>query len=106
MEFSGRKDLDQLAQELKKYKNLKSIRVEGYTDRLGSSEYNLKLSQARADTIKRYLVSKGIPGNLIQSVGLGAANQVVPCIGVSSSKALKDCLLPNRRVEVTVQGSH
>lgn len=105
LQLGGRKDLDQLARDLKKYKNLKSIRVEGYTDRLGSSEYNLRLSQARADTVKRFLVSKGIPGNLIHSVGLGAANQVVSCTGISSPKALKDCLLPNRRVEVTVQGS-
>lgn len=105
LQMGGRKNLDQLVQEIKRYQNLRNIRVEGHTDRLGSSEHNLKLSQARADTVKDYLVSQGIPGNLIHSVGLGAANQVVPCKGITSPKLLKDCLLPNRRVEVIVQGS-
>lgn len=105
LQMGGRRDLDQLVRVLKNYRNIKRIEVEGYTDRLGSTEYNLQLSQARADTVKRYLISQGIPGNLIHSIGLGAENQVVSCTGISSPKQLKDCLLPNRRVEVIVLAS-
>src|SRR5215470_2327732 len=50
-----------------------SMRVvaEGHTDSVGSHEYNLKLSERRAETVKDYLVSKGISASRITTRGLG-----------------------------------
>ncbi len=104
LQRDGRKALDLLAEELKGYKELKSVKIDGYTDRLGSPAHNLRLSQSRANTVKQYLVSKGIPASIIKTEGRGAANQVAACGGIRNSKELRDCLLPNRRVEVTAQG--
>ncbi len=66
----------------------------GHTDAAGSVEYNLKLSQARADEVVRYMVREcGIDGNVLQAVGMGEGR-------------LKDPSNPradiNRRVEIQV----
>lgn len=74
------------------------IKVAGYTDYLGSNSYNQRLSQARAETVKAYLQQAGVSAN-IEAVGMGEADQVKACPGLSGS-ALKECLKPNRRVRV------
>ncbi len=48
-----------------------TIRIEGHTDDIGSMEYNLDLSGKRAQSIKNYLVGKGVDGSRITTVGLG-----------------------------------
>ena len=68
------------------------LTIEGYTDNTGSEDYNLSLSQHRADRVKNYLVSKGISGDRIKSIGLGAAHPV------SDNQSRKGKSL-NRRVE-------
>lgn len=45
--------------------------VEGHTDSRGTAEYNLALGQRRADAVKKYLVSKGIPANRLTAVSYG-----------------------------------
>ena len=83
----------------------------GYTDRIGSLAYNQKLSVARAQAVKDYLVSKGIEPNRIYTEGKGPANPVKQCPDpspkgeVRNFKQLVDCLQPNRRVEVEVVGT-
>lgn len=52
------------------------IEVGGHTDSVGNDAYNLKLSQQRADAVRAYLVSKGIDGLLIKSVGYGESQPV------------------------------
>jgi outer membrane protein OmpA-like peptidoglycan-associated protein len=47
------------------------VTVEGYTDRRGPAEYNLELSQRRADAVRRFLVRQGVDLHRIQSIGLG-----------------------------------
>ncbi|HDR0737284.1 porin OmpA [Pasteurella multocida] len=84
-----------------------SVAVAGYTDRLGSDAYNLKLSQRRADTVANYLVAKGVAQNAISATGHGEANPVTgnKCDSVKGRKALIVCLADDRRVEIAVKGN-
>jgi hypothetical protein len=100
----GRVDLDSLITELGKFKVLNSIRITGYTDRLGSPSYNQKLSQDRAESIKQYLVNRGVNPNIVSSQGRGPAQPVTACDNNLSRTELINCLAPNRRVVVDVDG--
>jgi OOP family OmpA-OmpF porin len=82
---------------------LEIVLVTGYTDRIGSDAYNQKLSERRADSVRNYLVSKGIPRDKIEAIGMGKKNPVVEC-GQKNMKELIACLQPNRRVEVEAKG--
>lgn len=53
-----------------------SVEVEGYTDYVGSADYNQQLSVQRAITVKNYLVAKGIADSRISTVGYGKGNPV------------------------------
>ena len=49
----------------------------GHTDRLGSDAYNQKLSERRAEAVRDYLVSKGVPKDKIEAIGMGEKQPVV-----------------------------
>ncbi|WP_024873093.1 porin OmpA [Tolumonas lignilytica] len=87
--------------------NDKNIVVYGYTDRIGSAGYNLKLSQDRAKSVSNFLTSKGLSATRITAVGRGKADPVSPasCNAVKAKKALIVCLAPDRRVNVEVKGT-
>lgn len=91
--------LDEIADVLRRNPDIRNVRITGYTDRLGSDEYNLKLSQRRADAVKNYLVSRGVEASRLAAVGRGEANPVVQCSDARKADLIK-CLEPNRRVEV------
>lgn len=74
----------------------KGIRLEGNTDRIGNPASNRVLSQKRADEVKAYLVSLGIPAERIVAVGNGSDNPVPECVG----RADPDCDAMNRRTEI------
>lgn len=95
---SGKAKLDQLISDLQKVDDVTGIRIEGYTDRLGSDIYNRQLSAKRAETVKRYLQSGGVKVP-ISARGLGKDNPAVQCTN-RNQQALIDCLAPNRRVEL------
>lgn len=97
----GKEVVDNVATQLKS-SGAQQVKVAGYTDRLGSVNYNLDLSQRRANTVKARLVQQGVVAQ-IEAVGYGKANQVKACDG-ESGQALRDCLRPNRRVEVSANG--
>jgi OOP family OmpA-OmpF porin len=91
--------------KLPNVQKLELVLVTGHTDRIGSQRYNQKLSERRADAVRDYLVSKGVPRDRIETLGMGKT-QPVPGV-VCNQKALKAliaCLAPNRRVEVEVKG--
>ena len=91
--------LDELAAAMKRDPSASSVTVIGHTDRLGSDTYNSALSQRRAESVKQYLVEKGVHPDRVQAVGKGESEPVIICTERKRS-ALIDCLAPNRRVEV------
>jgi len=80
------------------------ILVSGYTDRLGSQQYNQKLSEKRADAVKAYLVKKGVDAAKIDTMGMGKTLQIKACPDGKDRKALISCLAPNRRAVVEIKG--
>ena len=78
------------------YPGLK-IQVEGHTDAVGSDEYNLKLSQQRADSVRDYLVAQGVPAGGVTAIGLGKADPVATNDTAAGRQQ-------NRRVELVVSG--
>ncbi|MFV0284648.1 MAG: OmpA family protein, partial [Castellaniella sp.] len=81
-----------------------AIELEGHTDRLGSESYNQRLSQARAETVQRYLRSRGVQAPMT-AVGRGESQPVTTgCQGNRASQQLIACLQPDRRVVVRITG--
>jgi adhesin transport system outer membrane protein len=105
---TGRQSLDGLMDGLTAHAKHKdrTINVHGYTDRLGGADYNERLSERRATTVRNYLVSKGLPSEQVTGQGHGEANPVTGtgCEGTAATKALIDCLQPDRRVVIDVEG--
>ena len=93
----ARTKLDDLAAQMQGA-DLKAIHVIGYTDGIGSDAYNTKLSERRANSVRDYLVSKGVNPSLIDTEGRGKKDPV-------ATNATKEGQAQNRRVEVKVEGS-
>lgn len=83
------------AKTLLKNPNL-NVEIQGYTDNIGSEEYNKKLSQKRADVVKSYLVSKGVSESRLKAVGYGESNPI------ADNKTAEGRAM-NRRIEFKVQ---
>ena len=103
----GKAKLDELVSKANAIK-LEVILAVGHTDRLGGDAYNQKLSEKRAAAVKEYLVAKGIEANRVYTEGKGDKQPVTggKC-GKSEkkTKALIDCLQPDRRVDIEVIGT-
>jgi OOP family OmpA-OmpF porin len=100
----GIAELDHMAQQITMgTTGIAALTVVGYTDRLGSIAYNQRLSLKRADTVRYYLQNKGVTLPIAVQ-GRGQDNPVIACDGVKPKSALIECLAPNRRVEVLLQG--
>ncbi|MFL9836466.1 OmpA family protein [Flavobacterium sp. ST-75] len=87
-------NLDKLVPVFNEYPDT-DIQIFGYTDSSGSDEYNLKLSEQRAASVKTYLVSKGISGSRINTLGRGEADPI-------ASNDTKEGMSKNRRVEFAI----
>jgi len=87
-------ELEKAAAFVKKYAGSK-VSVEGHTDSRGSEKYNQKLSQQRADAVKKYLVDKGEKADRITAVGKGEAEPV-------GDNKTQQGQFQNRRVEVLI----
>ncbi len=102
----GMKKLDDLVAALKgsQYDAVAAI---GHTDRLGAVDYNQKLSERRAEAVKKYLADKGLDAGKISASGKGKSQPVTKaadCKG-KAGRALHACLQPDRRVDIEVSGS-
>ncbi len=100
----ARSKLDDLVGKLRNV-TLEVIIAVGHADRIGGDAYNMKLSVRRADSVKAYLVSKGIAASRIYTEGKGERQPVKECKGDKRTKELIACLEPNRRVESEAVGS-
>lgn len=94
--------LDKLAGILKEHKITK-VKIVGYTDRIGTNDYNKNLSVKRAHSVKSYLNGKvHLDKSPVEVRALGESHPVVSCKGVKGKEEVIKCLAPNRRVEVEV----
>lgn len=82
---------------------LSVLLVSGHTDRIGSYEYNQRLSQARADAVRDYLVGRGFRREMVHTAAYGKTRPLpgVTCPDTLSREAQIACLAPQRRVEVS-----
>jgi outer membrane protein OmpA-like peptidoglycan-associated protein len=87
-------NLDKLVAFLTNYPN-RSVLIEGYTDSIGGDEYNVDLSQRRADSVKFYLVHQGIDAQRLSATGHGKSDPV-------ADNGSADGRQQNRRVNVTI----
>jgi len=96
--------LDTLANRLSALE-VQSVIATGHADPLGSSAYNQDLSLRRADSVKSFLISKGVSADRIQVKGKGARHEVKVCPTDMSWSARVECLAPDRRVQLQVTGT-
>ena len=100
--------LDNLADNIKTVTQLEEVVLVGHTDRLrsdGRHERNQTLSEQRAESIKQYLIGKGIPADKIHASGAGSSQPLVQCSTKQSKEKQIACLQPNRRVEIILRGT-
>ncbi len=89
--------LDKQAAWLQRYPD-KTFLVEGHADERGTREYNFSLSARRAQTVRDYLISRGIPGNRFRTVSYGKERPVAVCNDIS-------CWSQNRRAVTVLDGA-
>ena len=91
---TAKTNLDKLISVFKEYADT-NIMIYGYTDSTGSAEYNLKLSQERATSVKNYLVSKGLASTRFSTSGMGIADPI-------ATNDTPEGRSQNRRVEFAI----
>jgi outer membrane protein OmpA-like peptidoglycan-associated protein len=74
-----------------------NLAIEGHTDTTGTEDFNMKLSQQRADAVRQFLISQGLSPDIITSKGMGEADPVADNSTAAGRKQ-------NRRVEIIVGG--
>jgi OmpA-OmpF porin, OOP family len=94
---------DEAISKLETCGNVDIVMVTGHSDRIGTQQYNQKLSEKRADAVAAYLKSKGVKAE-IDTMGAGKTQSVKACDDKLPRKQLIECLAPNRRVVIEVRG--
>jgi len=93
----SRATLDKQAQWLNNYRQYGQFTVEGHADERGTREYNIALGARRAQTMRDYLISRGVVANRMHTISYGKERPVALCDDIS-------CWSQNRRA-VTVLGA-
>ncbi|MCX4246636.1 OmpA family protein [Paraliomyxa miuraensis] len=88
--------LRKLARALEEHGGNPGIVIEGYTDSTGSSAFNRRLSQERANSVRQFLVQEGMAAGSISAIGFGEADPV-------ASNATPEGRANNRRVEIVIE---
>ena len=104
LKSEGQNQLSAIASKLLNTPNIGKIVISGHADQLGDSQSNLQVSKQRAQTIRTYLVGKGVPAELVVAQGEGSRKPLVNCDMQQARAQLIKCLEPNRRVEIEVRG--
>lgn len=87
--------LNQVALQIRAHPEIPRIRVEGHTDSVGDEQENLFLSQGRADSVRRYLISRGVKKDKLVAVGYGESRPI-------DTNATRRGRAANRRVEFVI----
>jgi len=93
----SRATLDKQAQWLGNYSQYAQFTIEGHADERGTREYNIALGARRAQTVRDYLISRGVAANRMRTISYGKERPVALCDDIS-------CWSQNRRA-VTVLGA-
>lgn len=104
---AGRDTLDQFVSRLKDVDSSATITAVGFADRFGTDGYNQALSERRVETVKNYLVAKGIEPKWVSSSGAGELRPTTragECNGAANARTIA-CLQPDRHVFIEVTGS-
>jgi outer membrane protein OmpA-like peptidoglycan-associated protein len=97
--------LDEFAAELDQF-DYSRIHITGHTDPTGGAQLNERLSRQRAEAVKRYLVTKGLPASKIVAEGVGSSMPMVTdkdCSKLPRGQMVA-CFQPDRRVDIQVSG--
>jgi len=94
--------IDTIASLIKMRPGVESVSVEGHTDSKGSDEYNMKLSDRRANSVMQELIKRGIPASKLSAVGKGESVPIAPNTLPNGRDNPKGRAL-NRRVEFHLQ---
>lgn len=102
LSLNAAQKVDSLIAWLAGAKGVTSAKIIGYADEIGNQAYNQKLSENRANSVKKYLADKGVtlPTNVEVVKGLGATNSVTQCDDVKKREEKIACLAADRRVEI------
>lgn len=87
--------LDDVVDVMQKNPQVGLVEVQGHCDSRGGDEYNMKLSQARSESVLQYLVSKGIEASRLRAVGYGLRKPI-------ADNNTKEGMSQNRRVEFVI----
>jgi large repetitive protein len=95
--ISGRSEslMDRIAEKIKANPGVKRIRIEGHTDDVGGAKKNQELSQARAESVRNFLIKKGVEPERLQAVGYGDTRPL-------DKRKTADARAKNRRVEFII----
>jgi len=102
----GREEVLNVASQISsRFVSVSQIKLTGHTDRLGSDQYNQKLGQNRANTVRELLVNNGVAAQIVSTASAGEHEPVTNgCFDVKQREALHACLQPDRRVTVEITG--
>jgi OOP family OmpA-OmpF porin len=95
---TGKAKLDDFAARLSTLSTVDSVNIVGHTDSTGSDAYNQGLSMRRANSVKNYLLDKGVSSSVMSVSGMGESQPV-------ASNATSEGRAQNRRVEVSFTGT-
>jgi OOP family OmpA-OmpF porin len=95
---AGKVKLDDFAARLSTLNTVESVSIVGHTDSTGTDAYNQALSMRRANSVKNYLLDKGVSSSVMSTSGMGESQPV-------ASNATSEGRTQNRRVEVSFTGT-
>jgi len=91
-------ELEKISANVRRVTSVEAVQITGYTDNTGAADYNQKLSEQRAATVKDFLVKNGVDPSKITILGKGQSSPI-------ADNATKEGRAKNRRVEVMVKGA-
>jgi outer membrane protein OmpA-like peptidoglycan-associated protein len=98
----SKSELDRIAEQMQEFSTIK-VELSGHTDNKGEDSYNKELSQKRAESVRQYLINKGVAADRLKAVGYGASKPVAENVRPDGSDN-PDGRQQNRRTEFEVIG--